>query len=387
MMHYGGRDYNVAASEAAARGRVKMEEIIQKGLQGAQAVIEQVQNQIVSDHVVKGSALKFRLQEAQGLAEDVPADEQVLIPEIVMDLPSGDVRKIHDHALGQMADRAELGTRFISTFSRKGQWGQDLIAENLQRIYSQGNGTKYLVRSIGDEARGFLSDKFRRLDSRPLLESFVGACQEIGALPIEGYALDTKVRMRAVLPMVFEPVPNEIMLFGIEWGNSDFGAGGHYVGLWNMRVWCTNTATVDEVLRQVHLGARLQENIEYSRRTYELDTQANASALKDVVIHALNPARVDMYCAAIKEACETEVAPKDALAILKKKLTKEETEQAVAAFNSPDVENLPAGNNTYRLSNAISWIANAAKPERKLELNKIAGDVLPKSNTIKPVTV
>jgi hypothetical protein len=48
------------------------------------------------------------------------------------------------------------------------------------------------------------------------------------------------------------------------------------------------------------------------------------------------------------------------------------------AYNSPDTYNLPAGNTTWRLSNAISWIAGKTEDsERKLELMKLAGEVLP----------
>ena len=47
------------------------------------------------------------------------------------------------------------------------------------------------------------------------------------------------------------------------------------------------------------------------------------------------------------------------------------------AFESEDVINLPAGKSVWRASNAISWIAGRTEdPDRKLELERIAGEVL-----------
>jgi hypothetical protein len=391
--------YNFVASSAndgTNKARTKMEEIINGGIPSAVAVIEQVQNRIVMDSVVKGSALRFavapRPVQLDTASAPAPAPEdapRIIRPsDIEIILPDSNRRRFHANALTQAAERADVPMRYINGLFQKGEWGADLVAHSLNEIFGKGNGTRYLLRQVGAEARGFLSDRYRRIDSRPLLESFVAACQALGAQPIEGFALETKVRLRAVIPVLFEPIPGEFMIFGIEWGNSDFGDGGHTVKLWSMRVACKNGATLDQVLKQVHLGARLQESVEYSNETYRLDTQANASALRDVVLHALNPTRVNGYLLGIKTAAEEKLDPKRAAALLKKQLSKEETEKTVEAFTSLDIENLPAGQSTYRLAQAISWIANApaVTPERKLELQQFAGDMMPKPD-VKPVEV
>ena len=53
-------------------------------------------------------------------------------------------------------------------------------------------------------------------------------------------------------------------------------------------------------------------------------------------------------------------------------------EAVVDAFNSPEVEMLPPGNTTWRMSNAISWIANTKVEDegRTLEVMKVAGAIL-----------
>jgi hypothetical protein len=364
MYHHGQETYEVAASQAAIKGREKMEAIIQQGVASAEQVINQVQSRIVKDSVVRAKGLQFHYGN-QNLLQ--------------MRIATNETFNLHNLAQHQVLEDADIPKRFHDRLSSH-DWGRNLMATNLNCIY--GNSPKrHLIRAVDNEVRGFLSDRFRRLDSRPLLDSFIGACQKYGMVPIQGHTLDTKVRMRAALPQVFEPIPNEVMMFGLEWGNSDFGDGGHQVSLWIMRVWCTNLAIGEQVLRQVHLGRTLHDDIEYSQKTYDYDTKTNASALADIVRHSISPARVNGYLDVIRQSTEEEIKGRDgALSKLKKLMDKGTAEKAADLFASPDVVNLPQGDNNYRLSNAVSWLAQAkdTKPERRLELEQIAGDLLGK---------
>jgi hypothetical protein len=239
------------------------------------------------------------------------------------------------------------------------------------------------VRASSGEVRGWLSDKFRRLDSRPLLEAFIDACKSEGLVPVQGVNCDTKCRLRALVPQVFEPVKDELVLFGAEWGNSDYGDGGHCVNLFMMRMLCTNLAVSDKLLRQIHLGKRLSDDVAYSQRTYELDTQTNASALRDIVTEAVSVKRIDGMVRAIQSASEHEVKDRDGIdRILKKHMERPEIDRVSMLFESPDVVNMPAGNNLWRLSNALSWLAQmpGTGPDRTLELQSLAGSLIPTPN-------
>jgi hypothetical protein len=375
MYHHDSRSYPVAASAAAAKARVKMEETIQKGLASAQATLEQVQSQVPRDRIVASQVLDVAPYGNDGY--------QLVLPGV-------EPYRLHEHALGQLCERTGIPGRYVRELSSEGAWAQKLVSHNFCELLHHQRG-RNLVRIVDTaetdpihgtprdpEVRGFLSDRFRRLDSRPLLEAFVSACQDMGLVPIEGFALDTKVRMRAVLPQVFEPMPNEVMLFGLQWGNSDFGDGGHCVSLWNQRVWCTNTAVMDEVLRQVHLGGRIPDDVRLSQRTMELDSQTNASALQDVVREFIGPERVTGYLSRIREAVEERVDEKDVTRLLKKDLTEAELKRATDVFASADEINVPAGRTVYRLSNAVSWIAQAqgVSRQRQLELQDVAGKLM-----------
>lgn len=378
MYHHSTADYKVAKSEAATKGRQKMEAMIEKGRASAVSVIEQVQNQVPQDYIAPSKAIAFvnngRRVELQ-------------MPEHAWDKGF----PLHRNALGQIAGKLGIGMQALNYYNnlsspvqgkdtiQHGDWAAELLAHNLTTLMAH-NTERNLIRTVNGEARGFLSDKYRRLDSRPLVEAFASACREIGALPIEGYALDTKVHLRAVLPMIFEPIKDEVQLFGLDWHNSDFGNGAHGVSFWNMRVWCTNTAMMEELLRQVHLGARLGNDIAYSDRTMQLDTAANASALTDIVKTQLSPERINKCLQMIIDAdAEKMTADKARNLLSAAKVGKGDTERITEAYTGADIEMLPAGNSLYRLSSAVSWVANNTEDaERKIELQGIAGDIMKK---------
>jgi hypothetical protein len=225
--------------------------------------------------------------------------------------------------------------------------------------------------------RGFLSDSFRRIDSRPVVEAFATAVQEKGAQPYEGYVTDTKIAIQAVMPEVYEPVPGEVVAYGLSLENSDFGNGALSVRAYLLRIWCANLAITQEEMRQVHLGRRLDESVLYSQRTYELDAATTVSALKDVIRQQLNSDQLHRRMNLIREASQQQVDAGRARDLLRKMLQKSETDIVIEAYNSLDTVNLPAGTTMWRLSNAVSWAAGQTEDaERKLELSKVAGQII-----------
>lgn len=371
LYHHSSTDYNVAASEAARNARSVMEKIIEKGRGRAGAVIEQVQTQKVVDVVARTNALKFDVFERKD-----EANPELISPVLKVDI-NGNLHRIHRNAMKQIASEIDMPISYADSLLRRGMWGGELLAKNFGDVFKHfGNAKKNLTRSVDVELRGFLSDKYRRLDSRPIVDSFANSVHNIGAIPVEGYALETKIAIKAALPFIFEPVPNEVMLFGVALENSDFGNGALSLRSFCLRLWCTNFAIAEEALRQIHLGKRLDENITYSNRTYELDTKTTASAVKDIVDRLLSSEIVNEYTQAIKAANDQKIDPKVAIKNLRE-LSKGEQELVSEAFTSADVENMPAGNTAWRLSNAISWVAGTKikDEERKLDLMKVAGKV------------
>lgn len=348
----------------------KLEQLIEKGRTTAGEVVSYVMNHQPTDRLVRGAQLEF---------EPDPERNAVIVS-----LPSGGdtqvSQRLHRHSVHQMAATTDLPLKFIDLLQQTPEpWGRELLAHNLTTVFrNRFARSRYLMRSLNCEVRGFLSDRYRRLDSRPIVEAFATAVQEKGALPYNGYVTDTKVALQAIMPEVYEPIPGEMVAYGLSLENSDYGNGALSIRAYLLRIWCSNLAITQEEMRQVHLGRRLDETMLYSDRTYELDAQATVSALRDVVAGQLSATSLKQRMDDIRVAHEQQVEPGSAREFLKKALLKTESDAVIEAYNSPDTYNLPAGNTKWRLSNAISWVAGKTEDvERKLDLMKLAGEVLP----------
>lgn len=377
LVHHNLSDYQEAASSAAKSAKVKLEQIIHNGGKSASAVIESVSSMIIKDRLSESNKIEFK---------PIGADSIEVYLKGLKESYS-----IHPFALTQSIIRAGIpnANKFQELMYFHGEVGNKLLAHNLTTLFKESDRTN-LIRVVEDEVRGVLSDRFRRMDSRPLLDKFCEACTVIGARPIKGVVEDTRVLLRAVLPIVFEPVDNEVMIFGLEWSTSDFGNGAHKLNVWTQRLWCTNNAILDEAYRQIHLGCRLDESINLSQTTINLNTEAIASQVFDTVIGTLSPDRVNLYLDGIKELNSIKITPNNIKTFLEKKFAKLEREKIIDQFNSADVINMPAGQTKWRLSNAISWVANNIDNlDRKLYYEQVAGNMIPhpklETTVLKPI--
>lgn len=380
--------YNISTTEYAARARDVMEKKIEAGRASAGRLLEHVNTHVPEDSIVKAKAFEFA---APMTAEILSGGEQAQATRVdtilgsVVQRPGFEVswqgtgRGVHRHALQQMASKAGIPGAYLAELAEsKDHWQRALAAQILnEHFHKTPDMTKYLVRSTSGQVRGFLSDRYRRLDSRPLLEAFAESCQLVGAVPVDGVVSDTRVALKALLPMVFEPVPGEVMCLGIEWGNSDYGAARHTARAFILRLTCLNGATMEDALAQVHLGARISDDIEFSKRTYDLDTRASISALKDVVRGTLGEGKVNNLLEGIKSANEKSIDWRSMRTKIAKSLLKSELALIESAFQSEDVINLPAGKTLWRASNAVSWIAGKTEDQnRRLELERLAGEIV-----------
>src|SRR6516164_1280196 len=339
----------LATTDSKNQAVSKLESLIERGRSRAGNVIDHVMRHQPTDRLVRGGALRFRA-----------ADNR---PEILITVPDREREKVDQtllrNAIYQMAQTTDMPVKFIDSLQSVSEpWGRQLLAHSLQTVFNQRFQKKhYLLRSLQQEVRGFLSDSYRRIDSRPIVEAFATAVQEKGALPYEGYVTDTKIAIQAIMPEVYEPVPGAVVAFGLSLENSDFGNGALSLRAYLLRIWCTNLAITQEDMRQVHLGKRLDESMVYSQWTYELDAQTTVSALRDVIQKQLNAGQLQQHMELIRRANDRPVDASQARDMMRKALQKHEADSVVEAYNSADTVHMPAGNSMWRLSNAISWVA------------------------------
>lgn len=374
--------FNVS-SDAARTATDKLNNTITRGRERSMKVLEELNNFSPQDTIIPAGNATITL----GSHSDSP--EVTLSPDAPLTESLLDTRErglelngapLHRHAAIQILQKsgAPSASKLIDWHKENGTTAElALSAQNA--IRNTMKDKRALVRTVDGEVRGFLSDRYRRLDTRPMVDAMVSkAITQYGAAPIEARMNDTNFYIKMVAPKVYEPVENEVGVFGIVFRNSDFGAGRLYMKAFFYRLFCSNLMMTEDGLAQVHLGSQLPDSIELSSRTLELDTMTMASTIADVTESILNPANLDIKIEAIKKAHAENIDAGEALKRLQKasKITKTEMSQASELYNSADVALMPAGNTRWRLSNSLALLAQQSEgDDRQLELENLAGKV------------
>lgn len=384
MYHHDERSYEAALREAEEH----LNKQIQVKASSAANVILRVRDAQLVDRVVPSRGIRFSHRTDVVKVKTEDGEVEQASHTLLMTSRGKGVNAfsepLHKHALMQAAARAGVPETFVNRMLER-PYGGELVTDTLNTVYAREDNENFLVRASDKQIRGVLSDSYRRMDSRPILEAFCESVSELGAVPIEGVGGDLRFSVKALIPKVHvvgkKAGNEEVFAFGASLSNSDFGCGALSLQFFLWRIWCSNTATREDSLRKVHLGKRLAEDITYSQETYDADTRTMSLAIRDHVKGVLAPAKIEEALAQIETALDTTIDPKKFFErggqLERLKLTKAEIESARETFNNGDIMVLPRGTSVARMSQAVAWLAQTVpSAERRLELERVAGQLM-----------
>ena len=301
---------------------------------------------------------------------------------LTMNMPDG-LFSLHDNAIGQLADRMGVPQRYLRSLASGETWAKNLAAEILNEHSGWTQRTRVLVRTVGTQVRGVLSDSYRRLNSVEILTAFVQEASRQGAVISDAYMNDTKVWAETILPqpIVIPTAKNgDVIIFaGARFSTSDYGDGAVDMRAFLLNGACLNGMVRESVMKQVHLGSKLPDNLQLSQRTYELDTRTTVSAVKDLTKGLFSRDNL------MKKACEIQGASEidDDFEHELKKLTrdggllKSEGKEVEKILMRTDPEDgVQGGATLWKLTQAITAHARELTPERSRELHEISGALL-----------
>lgn len=304
---------------------------------------------------------------------------QMLLPE-KGDQPA--VYQIHDNAIGQLGEKFKVPTRYIRELAGGDEWQRQLAAKILNDHSSWSKKTRTLVRVVGDEVRGVLSDSYRRLNSQDIIMAFLETANRNGAQLSDGMLDATRVYMEVLMPetiSIMTPKNGMVeMAFGARLSTSDYGDGALELRAFMMQGVCLNGMVRDSVMRTVHLGSRLPENIAISKRTYELDTKTQASAIRDLTSGIFSKESIMQRGLEIQGASEMVVDMERELKSLGKgKLLKEEVTgvEKILMRNNPD-DGVQGESTLWKLVQGITAHGRELDPRREKDFQEIAGDLM-----------
>jgi len=300
-----------------------------------------------------------------------------------MEMPDGQF-SLNRNAVGQLAQKLNIPTTYLRDLAGGVEWQRNLAATMLNEHSDWTQRSRVLIRTVGNEVRGVLSDSYRRLNSVEILTAFVQEASNQGAVISDAYMNDTNVWAETILPqpIVVPTAKNgDVVIFvGARFSTSDYGNGSLDMRTFMLNGACLNGMVRESVMRQVHLGSKLPDSLALSQRTYELDTQTTISAVRDLTQGLYDKDTLLLKAREIQGASEIEVDFDNEIRKLTRengRLNKSEGEavQKILVQNNPD-DGVQGAATLWKLTQAITAHARVLTPERSRDLHEIAGQLM-----------
>lgn len=142
---------------------------------------------------------------------------------------------------------------------------------------------------------------------------------------------------------------------------------------------CLNGMVRESVMKQVHLGSKLPDNLRLSQQTYELDTKTTVSAVRDLTSGLFSRDTLMQKAYEIQGASEIDVDLNHELNRLTANgsLSKAESGevQKILMNNNPD-DGVQGAATLWKLTQAITAHARTLTPERSRDLHEISGALM-----------
>lgn len=221
----------------------------------------------------------------------------------------GSVVKPTNLAHRQIAEHVGIPQKY---YDRMRDEAPELLSNNVNNWFKQ-NPAVRMVRTLGEECRAVLSDRFRPMENIDLLGAVVPVLMDIGVEVLSADITDTKLYIKAVDERIKRDIPTgkamgdgghtifDTLCPAIVISNSEVGLGRLMVQTSVFTRACTNLATFGESsLKKHHVGGRNEfADASYemmSSKTKELTDAALWAQAGDVVKGAFAQARFDAIC-------------------------------------------------------------------------------------------
>ena len=131
-------------------------------------------SRLIYDYLVPTSKMEFANDSTDFNGEDKPCYTPKMLFNDEKDIPHQIT--LHDHAVGQLADKMGIPSRYLKDLHNgKENWKKVLAVDTMDLHVHNAKQERFLVRTVGDEARGIVSDKFKRMNSIILYSTFLAA--------------------------------------------------------------------------------------------------------------------------------------------------------------------------------------------------------------------
>lgn len=290
---------------------------------------------------------------------------------------------LHDNAVTQIAGKTGVPSAYLKRLVGGADWERNLAIDIMNEHHLYEKRDRVLVRAVSDTVRGYLSSRYKRLDSYQIYGSFIEGTKSSDGVLIDGFAGEVKSYLESINPRIIDVETENngtvYMVFGAQLRNSDFGAASLDLRFITIQPICWNGATRYNVLKSIHLGGELPTDIELSKETHDTDTKAKALIVRDAMKQLFSAKSIEREVAIIKKASSTEIQIEEEIKKLPKThITDTEkddlTSKMFAAKPSDGIIGRPS---LWSFAQGVGAVARDVKDEeRRRDLAELSGSIL-----------
>jgi Domain of unknown function (DUF932) len=262
----------------------------------------------------------------------------------------------------------------------------DLLASNVNNwLAKSADDEKRMVRTLGGDARAFLSNRYNRIENEEIAEVALPVLMNTPGMEVKSCEVtDRRLYIHAVATLVQGEVKRgDVVQAGVIISNSETGHGSVSVSPLVYRLVCLNGLILpDRKFRANHVGRRIDDNEALWRDdTRKADDRAILLKVRDMIAGAVDQVRFAETIAKMAELTGDKIKgdPVKAVEVLSKKISVNEGEQGGI------LRSLIEGGDLSRwgILNAVTHQAHSASTyDRSVEFEQLGGRVLdlPKSD-------
>lgn len=222
--------------------------------------------------------------ETPSLAMEIDEDEK---PALVVPGANGARIGILETAHDQIGARLGIPAKY---YDRMRAEDPELLAINVNTWF-QADPQKRMIRSLGGDARAFLSNRYNRIENEEIAEVALPVLAGIPDVKIVASEVtDRRMYIQAVAPRIQGEVKKgDIVQAGVMISNSEIGMGTVTVAAIFWRLWCNNGAVSLEKHRSYHVGRQIADSEELWRDdTRAADDRVVLLKVRDMVAAAVD---------------------------------------------------------------------------------------------------
>ena len=284
---------------------------------------------------------------------------------------------INSIAHGQIASKLGIPKAY---YDRMQAEAPELLADNANHWF-ENSDAKRMVRTLHQDARALLSDRFRPLDNANVLDAIAPMIADLEIKSCE--VTDSRMYITGVSPRLRGDVKvGDAVQGGITISNSEVGMGTLSFAFFMYRLVCLNGMVTEAPFKQIHLGKSNSKGLDlssarewFSEGAKVLEDATFYKQMSDVVGHMLSEDYFGQMLEKMKGATERVLVGKVEPSI------KEITKTAGLSQNESGdlLRHLAEGGDlsAWGVSNAITRLAHDADSfDRNMELQREGGKII-----------